>query len=261
MASAIQYRGITSILQGFDEAEISTWAVVYNRQIIGRSAGKSQVESREELETFLKSIAKSNTTAQYTLNLYDGLKDKKKIRLTLEPDISANFVIYDSEDNPSPVYSGRRNMYADIVDRLDALDAKMALRTKAEEEDSDEEDGVGETGGGILGAINKILDNPRVQEDIGTWLIGLAKSIKISLPQLTPPPMTKEVAQMGNTGQQLAEGEPAITQEQAEKIQRSVQILASLDPNLGDHLEKIALVAQQNPRKYNNLIGMLNTFL
>lgn len=52
-----------------------------------------------------------------------------------------------------------------------------------------------------------------------------------------------------------------ITQDQADKIQRSIAILAAVDPQLGDHLEQISNLAQKNPNKYRSLITMLNTFL
>jgi hypothetical protein len=48
----------------------------------------------------------------------------------------------------------------------------------------------------------------------------------------------------------LKEGQP-------EKVQQAVYILCSKDPLLGDHLEKLAGIAVNNPGQFEWIIGML----
>jgi hypothetical protein len=253
--SAVQYKGISAILEGFDDAAISAWALLYNKQIIGKCAGLPVGESKEELAGLLKTLAKSNTTAQYTLCFYEDIKDKRKIRASTEPDLAKNVVIFDNEENPSPAYNSGRGFYSQVMDRLDIIDAKLAVKPPAEEDDDDEEDTMG-AAGGWLGAINKILDNPRVQERIGDKFMQFIDTL------MSPSPPQKNSMQkpaaMGSPGQTDV---PQITQEQAEKIQASIEVLARIDPNLGDNLERIAQLAADNPKKYFNAIKMLNTFL
>jgi hypothetical protein len=244
-------------MQAFVNCNVTAWAIFSDKQLLSKDAGSTLEESRQVLEGLLKSMERSNTSAIYTLCLYEDIKDRKKIKISTEPDFSYNFMLFDAEEYPAPGAVTRREGYRQILDEIDLLKAQLALKTKEEEEDSDETEGVGERPGGIMGMIDKLLDNPRVQEKLGermmTWFDTL-----LSPAPVNDVPMNKQIGAMGNNGQ---EGLVQITQDQADKIQQSIAILAVVDPQLGDNLEKIAQLAQKNPKKYLSMIHMLNTFL
>lgn len=254
MGKAIQLRGTPAILKAFDSIAIANWALVYDRQILFKCAGEQLEESKSVLEGFIKQLEKSRTSAQYVLHFYEDIKDRKKIRISTESDFAYNIEIFDAEEYPEPNSVRRRDGYALITDRLDAIDAKLALK---DEEETDEEDTIGATPG-WLGAVNKILDNPAVQKGLGDRLMQMLDSF---LKPTQAPAMPKQLGTIGGTGQEASDAITQITQEQYDKIQTSVQILAGIDPQLGDHLEKIAQLAQINPKKYKSMIGMLQTFL
>lgn len=263
MAEAVQLRGTPVILQAFDRIEIPTWALFYKRQCLFKCAGEDLEDSKAKLHGFLKQLEASNTSAIYQLAFYDGVKDKKKIRTVDDADNCYNVVLFNDEDYIAPGAVSRRDTYAALNQRLDDIAAQLAVRQKEdEEEEEDEPEKVGSVGSRMLAFLDKLLDNPVVEQKIGQVFSGWIDNLVTASPSIpiTMHEQPREIGAMGAVPTAATE-KPMITQEQALKIQASIEILATADPQLGDHLEKIAQLAQKNPNKYRNLITMLNTFI
>jgi hypothetical protein len=74
----------------------------------------------------------------------------------------------------------------------------------------------------------------------------------------TQPPQYQDMPVFMPQPAQPAQQEP--TQEEINKCETALSILAQADPNLGDHLLKLAKIAQHQPETYQQLIQMLETF-
>lgn len=259
MARPVQFRNTAAIMQAFVNSDVKAWAVFSDKQLLSKAVGDTLEESRQILEGLLKSMEKSNTSAIYTLCLYEDIKERRKIKISTEPDFSYNFTLFDNDEYPAPGTVTRREGYARLEDKLETLQAQIALMVKGDEEEDDDET-VGKPASGWLGAIDKILDNPKVQEKLGEKLMGWFDQLLTSTPATMQSP--KQIGAMGSTGDAAPPGPiTEITQDQYDKINSSIAILASIDPQLGDHLAAIAKLAREKPQKYKNLITMLNTFL
>ena len=261
MAKPTQFRGTPAMMKAFCNVKIAAWAVFYDKQLLHKFAGTSFQESEQELSQLLKGMEGSNTSATYTLCLYEGVKERKQIKPSTEPDFSYNFTLFDNDEYLSPGTVSRREGYALILDKLSTLETKVELQAAKDlEEQDDGKEEIGSVQTTALGAINKILDNPKVQQHIGDKFCDFIDNIFSTSKNPAMEGQTKQLAaSMGDV--QTNEPITQITQEQADKINNSVQILAGLDPNLGDNLERIANLAQKNPKKYRSLITMLNTFI
>jgi hypothetical protein len=262
MGKAVQLRGTPQILAAFDRIEIPTWALFYENKCLFKCVGESMSDSKATLEGFLKQLERSNTTAMYDLRFYEDLKDKKKIKAGLDPDYSYNVMLFDAEEYPSPGTVTRREGYAQILQRMDEFEARQAIRAKEEEEAEEEDEPEAVSGvSSILGFFNRLLDNPEVQNKLGQvfsgWIDNLVKPSN-SLPMNNTP---REIGAIGSAGSTQPAEQPMITKEQADKIQAAITILAGVDPELGDHLEAIAQIAQKKPAQYRSLITMLKTFV
>jgi len=263
MAEAVQLRGTPVILAAFDRIDISTWALFYKRKCLYKCVGEDVADSKATLHGFLKQLEASNTSATYELGFYDGLKDKKKIRTIEEADYAYNVVLFHDEEYPAPGAVSRQTGYSLIMQEIADVKAQLALRQKEdEEEEEDEPEKVAGVGSRLLTFLDKLLDNPAVEQKIGQIASNFLENLVTPSKPITMHEQPREMGAMGAVPDEVAEpGKTMITQEQALKIQRSIEILAAADPNLGDHLEKIAQVAQSNPKKYKNLILMLNSFI
>jgi len=262
MAEAVQMRGTPLILAAFDRIDISAWGLFYKERCLFRCAGEDLQESRAQLQGFLKQLEQSNTTTIYSLRFYEEVKDKKKIKPGLEPDYAYNVTLFNDEDYPAPGAVSRQSGYSLLMQELQDVKAQLAIRQKEDEEEGDDEpEQVGSVGSRLLAFLDKLLDNPVVEQKIGQlasgWLDNLLTTPSIPITMNGQP---REAGAMGSVPGAATE-QPMITQEQAQKIQTSIEILAAADPQLGDHLEKIAQLAQKNPNRYRSLITMLNSFI
>jgi hypothetical protein len=258
MARAVHFKGRPVIMKAFSNIQLNAWAIVQDNRLIYKCAEDKFEDSETMLEEFLKSLERSNTGAIYELRVYEDLKDRKKIKLSTEPDFSYNFALFDAEEYPAPGTITRREGYARLEDRFDALEAKLAL-LKKEDDEEEEDDTVGAPPPEhpMITRLMGILDNPKVQAKIGDLTCGFLDKILAPGEAIISPP--KQIHAMGNVNDQQPITE--ITQENLQKIQAAVEILAGIDPDFGDNLMKIAQLAQKNPKRYKSLIPMLNTFL
>lgn len=245
-------------MQAFNNCQIAAWALFCDRNLLHKHAGKDFSESQQLLQGLLKSMEKSNTIATYTLCLYEDVIDRKKIKASTEPDFRYNVTLFDQEEYPAPGSISRREGYARLEDRFDQIEAKLALlMDQPEDEDEEDTEAIGSKPSGLLGMLDRLLDNPRIQEKVGEKILGWIDTFTENM----QPMADKQIGAMGNNGQPQAGPIREITQDQYDKINNSVAILAGIDPKLGDHLAAIAKLAQEKPVKYNSLIMMLNTFL
>lgn len=237
-AKGVQFRGIVAVMEVYDNLKIIAWAIACDKNINMKFHGNTWEESREALNTFLTQLEKSGTSSVYTLHLYEDLPKGAKIRLSLEPDYSFNFVVLSDEDSRG-VYGGRNTAINSLLDKVTSLEAKLAAREAELEEEDDEEPG------GIGAVINGILSDPSVKEWIRTKAIGLADKLISGTPASTAPanviPMNSQPAKIGEVS---AEDPVLINQDQAAKIQQALEILARVDPKLGDNLLKLAKIAE-----------------
>jgi len=260
MGKAVQLRGTPNIMTAFDSLEITSCALFYESRCLFKTAGESLDVTRAFLQGFLKKLEVSNTTAMYELRFYEDVKDRKKIKVSTEADYAYNVMLFDPEEYPSTGMVTRREGYALVLQELQDLKAQMAIQKQEAEEEDDEPEAVTGTSN-ILGFFNKLLDNQEVQNKIGQLVTGWMDKLLLPAPASNTFPMTtsNEAGAMGSIPG--AQGQAMITQEQALKIQSSIEILAGIDPQLGDHLEKIAQLAQKSPGKYKTMISMLNSFV
>jgi len=224
---------------------------MYDKNICCKYSGASENESRETLEQFLKLLATSSSTAVYTLNLYEDLPVKTKIKPSLEADYAFNFTCYSDLGQESPFHSqayGRMQQLQDTVTRLEAQAAARAAEQDLEEEPAEV--------GGVEGLLNGILGDDRVKVFIQNKMFELADSwIK---PKPAPAPVrAMPMPQAASVGAVDPEKPYVITEDQNIKITQALEILARVDPNLGDNLIKLAAIAQKEPSKYAMLAKML----
>jgi len=259
MGKAVQFRGSPQLLKAFGNVQIPAWSVMYDRRVIHKYASTDFTESEDLLKQFLKGLEQSNSTAEYILNLYEDVTDRKKIKASLEPDYSYNFTLFNDEDYPSPGQISRSSGYAMLLDKFNQLEEK--IDKKKEEEESEQ---IGATEPTWVQHINKLLENPKVQDKIGEITCSVIEKVGAIVDGIISPtktlPMFNRAASMGGVEEQPG-AIKEISQENFDKINKAVSILASIDAELGDNLMKIAELAQNNPKKYKSLTTMLKTFL
>lgn len=247
MASGIQFRGVASVMKAYDNIKIKAWSVMYGKLINMKYIGTDFHESREALRVFLDQLKLSDTTAVYTLNFYEDLPPKAKIKGSTEPDYAFNFLVCEDEAPRHARYAEIVQVNNDLTNRLTALEAKLSL---AESDDDYEDDN------SLGGIVSGLLKDDRVKEWLKTKALGLADKLFTSAAPAKVLSMSNE-SKAAAVGSVSMEDPILINEEQQSKCNEALEILCRCDPNLGDNLLKIARMAENDPGKYQMFSKML----
>lgn len=252
-AQGVQFRGVDSVLEVYDNLKIMAWSITYGKNINMKFVGESWDQAREALRVFLGQLEASSTNAVYTLNLYEELKGKAtQIKLSTEPDYAFNFVVF-SNENPNGLYAQRNTATNQLLEKVTKLEAQLALRDNEDEDDEEDDNSIG----GILGSIFDFKD-PQFKEWVRQKAIGFADKFFSGNGNPPPPanviPMQSTAAKIGGVS---AEDPVLIDDVEQKTMQHALEILARLDPKLGSNLMKIAKIAESDPTKYNMFVKML----
>jgi hypothetical protein len=242
----IQFRGKNALLRAYENSHIIAWSVCYGKNLVMKYVGTDENEAREALKIFLDQLEASDTTATYTLRLYEDLPKGAKIKFSTEPDYAFNFIVTEDE---APRYARRENTE---VTALRETVARLEAKIQMDEEDGDDE----EDDKSIGGILNGILSDPKIKEWIQTKAIGFADRLLSP-----PPPAPANIIDMNTQAQKIGsvtnDSPVLINEDQQKKCADALDILARCDANLGDNLMKIAKIAENDPGKYSMFSKLL----
>ena len=245
-SNGVQLRGVSSIMTAFDNLKIAAWSVTYGRNINMKYAGGNFGESRNTLSGFLELLKDSDTTAMYTLHIYEDLPKGGKIKLSTEPDYSFNFLVTEEE---APRHARNREIIESnriLMDKVTALEARLAAR----EDEGDDDQPMGSLGAILSG----LLEDDKIKDWIRTKAIGLADKWFNNPQSTNVVPMNRAIGKVGA----VTQDDPIlINEEQRVKMTEAIEILARVDSRLGDNLMKLAKIAESDPGKYNTMAAML----
>lgn len=226
----VQFKGMEDTLAAFDARSVEVWGVWQGKRLITKGEGQ------DELQTFLKMLCK--TGGVYTLKVFEDIDDLKKMKENTPADGSFNFRLFpeegDESENQLTQWSASNNKNK-LFQRLDAIEQKLTgIGAVPEEPKSLEE------------TITDIITDPEKLQ----LYANILGSVFNKTPAAAPAQLYSGMAAVGNTTPMAQ-----VTKEQQyQRISAALDILEQHDPKLMEHLEKLAMMAQDNP-------GMLKTIL
>lgn len=246
-------------MKAYENMGLANYALIYDKLILSKYQGDSFIEGQQLLAQFLESLIASGSSGVYTLHVYERPERQKtmKIKMSTEPDYGFNFTLFDELDQPNEGAGYLRGVNRSIQDKILQLEAKLAAY------ESEEPEAVG----GVQGFLNGLVEDPRTKQWIQDKIFGLADklfSAQQSAPSQQAIPMYPVADGPGTMGKVGAVDETSpllIDEQQGQKINQALEILARVDEKLGDNLQKIADLAAKSPVRYKSLISMLNTFI
>jgi hypothetical protein len=266
--SSVQIFGRDAVVKAFRNTDCTNWSLLQGKQLLFKYEGSDQVEGGNQLDALLKMIADSSgSDAVYTLRWYerDDITDKPvraakvvkvipkfKIYLDTPADGSINFKLFSQEGEGNTRHGRAYDEVTDIKKEL--AETKVLLQQLIR--DRNEQDSEAEKVSGINGFIGGLMDVPEIKQAIAGKVIQLFNGI------------TDRVGgAFGGMSAQLpakiAGPEPPaepihMPQDQIDKLNSALTILAKADPLLPDHLYKLAMIAKNDSATYDMLLGMLN---
>lgn len=238
---SVQFRGIDQAVEAYQNQEIPRWGLFQGSQFLCKYEGTSMADGADKLETFLKALDLRSADANtYTLCVYDDLGVNEKIKSNTKYDGSFNFRLVDNIEG----YNDQRNKYEQRIAGLENTIREM-------NEPEDEEPATVKDQ--LYAGLGKILEHPQVQQLLATKFIQILDGLSTGISGI-----------FNNKTQPMQEAFPraaaigATKDDENLKLEQAVNYLVTIDPLLGTHLLKLAQIAQGDPAKYQNLIGMLN---
>lgn len=224
----VQLIGIKEVIDRYARIQAASWALFQGRQFIVSGNGA------EELEEWLNDFNKTGSTATYTIRMYDSEEPPTAAGANSDYLASVNFKLHDLYEGHG--IAGHNNK---LMERLDKIEKKMS-------EPDDEDDDEPET---IIDIMMGWLEQP---EKLGQ-VIGAIKQLWQTAPA--------GVGAMPAPAQAIGSLTPGVNQSQGERLERLSRALDTLerkDPQLVEHLEKLAKLATDSPLTFSAILDKLN---
>lgn len=245
---AVQFYGVHRVLQAYEDRQAAPFILLYGNQLLLKYAGHQMEEGKALLHGYLKSIQSPESIATYTLCVFDkvpsgGLNSKTPY------DGSFNFKLH--EPGEQMLY---RNEMPHAYEELKAMILEM--RAELNEKGEDKPAGIG-------AIISGIFDNPQVQTLIAQRLIGLVDNILPMARQISYVEQSSGLGKVAGADQgsyqdrKIAGADEHNYQEQIAATNEAWPVLFQADPDIGNHLKKLASLAEKNREQFLSLVGML----
>jgi hypothetical protein len=241
MGQSIQFRGVEAVVEAYRMNGVGPFAVWCGKIILYSSEDLDADDvdaGAAELLAWLKLMERGGTEGKYMLATYK-LKDGEEIDTGTKIFRGFHFSLWTVDGAMQPYTRLKNDRLDELCDRMEALEQRHIDRAlEIEEEDQ-----------GVMGKVGKVLngllDSPQIKDAIGAFLISKVM------------PMSKLGKVAGLDTASPAKQKTVLDEEQAAKAQAAINVLATQDPKLGDHLQGIAKIAVENPTQYNWLVSML----
>ncbi len=247
-ARSVQLTTPEQVEMYYTDQELPAFTISHGPNRFARYDGESMDAGLIELQTAIDMLKKSESAAIYTLSLFGAPRRKGK-KLTTEfidlegkPTLQINFRFRVLEHGQLGAPAGGVGMSYEmtrIIEDNKALRQEITELRKAltESEETDENENQ-------LGSITELLKIPAVSAFLQTLLSG-----SMQTQQQIQQPAASMAGPVGNEQQRLENALTII----ATKLKGGL-------PELTGHLEKLASIAQTNPKKFDALITTLQMF-
>lgn len=247
--ASIQFRGIDSVMRAYDlGADSDTfWAVCAGKNQLHRGQGK------EELKRFLDLIKGGESSAIYTLKIYDDVDSVKQIKERTEASLSYNFNLDGA--------GGTREYYTQLEARI-----KQIEEGPEDEEEESVMTKIGNAAVGLLGDPDKLLaainglpnlfnsiagifQSPQAPQVIGRMIENYMQPAA----QVAPHTFDNNGPVSGVNNNNIMSAE-----EQNQILANALDQLEKADPKIVSHLDKLAKLSVSNPQLFNMLISQVD---
>jgi len=245
--AGIQFRGVEQVMQAFENRDVDAWSMWQGKQFLFKGYGEA------DLRAILESIAVNSTNAIYTIRVYETINDVKNIKEKSECDGSFNFRLDDERQEITGAQYSRFTQNNSVFNRLAAIEEKLNNPPPAD--DDEEEETIGSVAIDIMKNPDKALKWAEVIRNIFSFNQpqqppGSVRHLPISTT------IQQQPASMGNVTQPAKE----LTEQELERLDKVTDLLFLKDPDFLVHLEKLAQIAENNPKKFKSLLTMLEIF-
>lgn len=227
--TGVQIIGRGEVIKRFEALECDAWALYQGKQFIVGGTGA------EDLDEWLSSFEGSGTTATYMIRVYEG--SEKPTSSTGGTDYIAcmSFKLVDTYEGMG--IAGHSN---NLLQRLGVIEKQLK---KQEEEPAEDETDFGSV---VMGWLNDPAKLSQIAGVVRMFMGGGASPIA--------------PAAIQGIGAVVPGSSDTVQTDEAKlnRIAAALDILGAKDPQICEHLEKLAKLAQDDPSLFNAVISKLD---
>lgn len=237
--AGIQFIGQENALLGYDSRGLNTWAIFQGKQM------NASGNDRDSLENWLTMLSDSGGSSMYTLRVYANDPDCLTIVEKTDCQGSFNFKLVEtSRQSNNGVGTGG-------VGFQEKLNYELRIKHLEEKIGALEND-PGEKEETFKDVIFGWLKEPE-------QLVPVLQVIKGFFPSAAPAAAVAGIGIKDRGIDEQPKGTPKTMDEAATRLSAALDMLEKADPDIVIHLEKLALVAKNDPGTFKFLIKTLNT--
>mgnify|MGYP003622934570 CR=1 FL=1 len=252
--NAVQFRGIRQVKRAYEANDIAAWSMWQGPDLLFKYPTKpcdddelSMDEGGDLIGQAMEMLKEGGSEANYTLRVYSRLNGKDIDSKTPYSN-SFKFGLFDFNEEQSPYQHRATQTIGALQKRMDEMQGQILDKLMAHLDGDDEEEPA--KVGGVEGFLGSLLDNPQVQQmimqKVSQWVNGFMAPAQ--------PAAVAGIESGVETGTPV---KGALSDDQIQKVNDAIQILAQCDPKLGDNLMKVAAIARDSPMKYKSFTFML----
>ena len=244
-SKSVQFRSAEQVLEAYESRNVAAFAIWQGKQFLFKYEGDSLEEGAGLLSKWVEMLESNESSAIYTVCVYEELPANGKIKDNTPYDGSFNFRLQNTPSGylPPQQYVNYQQHGGNLKVLLDKLQAQQTqiehLQQQLNEPEEEEENS--------LGMVGKLLEHPVLGPVISPLLEKLANGIAEKIVGNDEPAANlRRVSGIGDS----------------EADQRILNALQQLEKNVTDLpavLEKLALLSEKRPAQFRLYLGMLTS--
>lgn len=244
-----------SVVEAYESRGIDVWSISEGKSLMAAGSGT------EELSKILCMLEKNRVPARYILRVYNNESDPDAITNKTENNGEFTFKLDPGAGAAGAAVSGVTYVGSNPADILagkihEALSRKVGTMVDELLEGKKEEPKP-TIGDFVMGFIE---ENPNIVVTVLDKLAGIFKPAVVAAPALAPVYNMAQPAAVGTVAPGFV-GDPEInkgdTGERLQRLANALDRLEKCDPNLVEHIEKLATLAETKPETYKMALTFL----
>lgn len=235
--ASVQFWNIDDAIDGFDRTGCQIWAIKDGRRLIFKGSGK------DELREWLDLMNGTPSRATYTLAYFSKMIDADDVNDKTAYDGSFNFKLQDPAEVAvrGGYVSGYGGGNSALYSKIAALEAKVDDLLKGQTSEEPEN---------RLGIIGEIISHPVIAPMIPLIIEKIASLLTIQPAEQAPP--------IPNQLRKVSGITASADIDQDRLIREAIPKLKAADSRLGEHLSKLAGMAENDPNSFGYILKMLD---
>lgn len=259
--ATVQFYGREQVMQAASNLKCPAWALFAGTALFNKYEENDEIESMQILEQYLEMLENSGSAAVYKLKFFEIPEGSKKVKITEKTVCdrgSFTFKLQTQEQTLIP-YQSRAIAFNETNTKIDKL-AEIILEQQKQinllsekftEDLEEEEEEEPETIGSVL--MDAIKNPNKLMELVNTFKmitgIGMNQQPMQAIGNINP--------QQTNTMENETTQQTGNIEERLQRLSNAIDILEKADPQLVEHLEKLAAMSQNDPGMFKFLLSRL----